>query len=100
MVFPSSLRYRAAHLESWFGERRKRREKPLKNKYLSLAQKNTTKIIQQTHIRSRVELHLEVKEVWEKARERFYRNKLLMMMKTKRLSSPRLGYVLLSFIFI
>lgn len=83
MVFPSSLRYRAPHLESWFGERRKRREKALKNKYLSLAQKNITKIIQQIHIRSRVELRLEVTEVWEKARERFYRSKLLLKRKTK-----------------
>lgn len=72
----------------------------MKNKFLSSTQKNIMKIIQRTQIRSRIECHLEVKKVWEQAREGFYRNKLLIMMKKKPFSRLHTGYVLFSLPFM
>lgn len=87
-------------VESLFGEKRKKKEKVLQNKLLSTAQKNITKFIQGTQVRSRIERHLEVKVMWRRARERLYRNKLLLMMISKLFSSPRVLCVLFSLVFI
>lgn len=95
--------YKGAELhppESWLGERRKRRENLVKNKLPSLAQKGVIKIIQEPQIKSKAALHLEVKVVWESARERLYRNTLLTVVINKQFLSPHILYVLFSRIII
>lgn len=72
----------------------------MKNKSLSLAQKGVVKIIQEPQIKSKAELHLEVKVVWESAKERLYRNTLLTVVINKPFSSPHILYVLFSRIII